>query len=352
MKLHHFCIIFVIIAIPLFAAADIKVDSCAAVFAEKEKLDHSFSRAIDDAAVHLAETDGINGLKVNKERAVNDFFFSLFASLGIMDSPDKQELIRNYVPVIAVTCEDGYYLYYSGEYRSQDNTVCLSKQWSEKHPYYYEDKDFIYGFTLTDVLTIYDKNNLLDPSGEQSVFTLDYHELKDSDRYADFRLIRPDSFLFNEEAFYLIRKGCIVTEIEKSMAYFCNVYNGIAWQYGITYNFSIPVADNSEWTRSIDNPSILVTFQGYPLESSTTGTYNRFAIAGARIRKKEVYYLEQKEWYYLYHKADCAELKKGGILFLEEPYDTVLECAEKGAYACPICSSTGVCVPDYEPIPH
>lgn len=350
MKLYHFCIIFIFLALTLIVITDVKMNTFTAAAEEKEMLYHSFDRAVDDAVIHLVETDGISGLKLNKERTVTEFFSSLYASLGVMDNPNKRELLKNYVPVITITCEDGYYVYYSDEYKGSDSYTYISKHWSEKKPYYYEDSDFIYAFTLTDILTIYDKNKLLDPTGEQTLFTVDYHDLQMNARYMNFRTQRKDSFLLHDEDFYLMRKGCIITGIEKSMRYYCNKYNGIAKQYGITYNFSMPVVDNSEWIRSIDNPSMIILFQGYPFGNGAVGTFNRFAIAGARIKKVEAYYLEQKDWYYLYHKTGCPELEKDGIYFLDEPYYSILDCAKEGAYACPICSGgIGVLPPNYKP---
>jgi hypothetical protein len=279
-----------------------------------------------------------------------DFFNSLYASMGITDNPEKQGLLNNYVPVIAVTYEDGYYIYFSEELKGSDNYMYTNKRWSEKFPYYYEDDDFIYSFTLTDKLTIYDKKNLLDTTKEQTVFTLDYHELSTAEEYAAFRAKRPGSFLLKDEDFYLIRKGTIINCIEKSLSYYCNKHNKIAQQLNITYNFALPVVDDSEWVRSIDNPSIVVLFQGYPYGDGSTDTYNRFAISGSNIKKDIVYYLEQKSWYYVYHKEGCSELSKDGLVFLDEPYYTVSDCAKKGAYACPYCSGgNGAFAPDYTP---
>lgn len=329
--------------------ADVKTNNYLAAAKEKENINQSFTQAVNNATKNLVEVDGVDNLTVNRKRAVNDFFMSLYANLDITNNPDKQDLIKRYVPVIAVTYEDGYYLYYSDEYKRSDNYTYISKRWSEKIPYYYEDEDFIYGFTLTDQLTIYDKNGLLDITGEQKVFTLNYHELSTADDYSYFRSQRPESFLLNDESYYLIRKGCITNNIEKSMTYYCNKHNQIAQQFGITYNFAMPVIDNSEWSRSIDNPSIIVVFQGYPYGNEVGDTYNRFAIAGAQINKNKVYYLEQKDWYYIYHRADCTKLKRDGIIFTDEPYYTIYDVVKKGAYACKLCKPEDIHAPNYTP---
>lgn len=351
MKLYHYCVLFVIIAIALFTITDIKTNNYIAVASEKEQLDQSFSKAIDDATAKISNVDNLNDdLTINKENALDQFYLSLYAALGIPDDPIKQEDINNYMPVVAVTCKDGFYVYIGDQIKNNDNYTYIHKRWSEKLPFYYEDDDFIYGFTLSDTLTLYDKNVLLDISKEQRVFTLDYHELSSSDEYANFRLKRPDSVLLNDEKFYLLRKNRIINCIENTLSFYCNKYNLIAQQYGISYNFSMPVTDKTEWLRSIDNPCLIVVFQGYPYGNGINDTYNRFAIAGSQIKKDTVYYIEQKNWYFIYHKANCPELKKDGILLLTEPYYTILDCVKKGAYACPQCSpDTGVYAPDYTP---
>lgn len=327
---------------------DIKTNNFTAVAEEKEKLDTSFQSAIDDSVINLVEAKGTGSLTINKQRAVDDFFSSMYASMGILDNPEKQDLLKNYIPVITVTTDEGYYLYYSDEYKANDNYTYISKRWSEKMPYYYEDDDFIYGFTLTDIVTLYDKKGLLDPTKGEQVLTLDYHDIKNSEDYSSFRTQRPNSFLLNDEQYYLNRKYSIISCIENTMTYYCNRHNSIAKQYGITYNFAMPVVDNSEWIRSIDNPGMIVIFQGYPFGQGVKGTYNRFAITGARIKKNSVYYLEQKDWYYIYHKQDCPELEREGIIFSTEPYYTISDCVEKGAYACRECIKNGVYAPTYD----
>lgn len=346
MKLNYLTILFTIMAVILFVISDVKTNNYKATAQEKIKLDQYFGNAIDDAAVSLIDSDQ-DDLVINKQKAVDAFYYSIYAAMDITDNLDKQELLINYTPVIAVTCEDGYYLYFSDRFKDSNNETCINKRWSEKIPYSYEDNDFIYRFTLGDTLTLYDKNKLLDTTGEQVLFTLDYHDLSESEDYEYFRSERPDSFLLNDDKFNQVRKGCIIKDLETSLSYGCNKHNEIAKQYGITYNFAIPVIDNSEWVRSIDEPCIIVIFQGYPFGNGLD-TYNRYAIAGADVSKTQTYYIERKGWYYLYHTADCPELKKEGIELLEEAFHSILDCAEAGAYACTKCSGkTGVCAPDY-----
>ncbi|MFT4143302.1 MAG: hypothetical protein QM644_02515, partial [Mobilitalea sp.] len=142
-------------------------------------------------------------------------------------------------------------------------------------------------------------------------------------------------------------KGILVKVIEKSLAYYTSRHNRIASQYGITYNFSLPSVNEDNWDMYLETNSMFVVFQGYPYGTEIGETYNRIVSAGAKISKKKVYYLEQKDWYLIYHKNTCEELSKNGILFMEDPYYEVEECVKTGAYACPICSLEGALAPKY-----
>ena len=109
----------------------------------------------------------------------------------------------------------------------------------------------------------------------------------------------------------------------------------------------MPTVNEDDWKLYLETNSMFVVFQGYPYGTEAGEIYNRIVSAGAKISKKNVYYLEQKDWYLIYHKETCEQLGKNGILFMEDPYYEVNECVKAGAYACPICSPEGVQAPDY-----
>jgi hypothetical protein len=351
MKLYHFILVFVLIAISLIIILDIKTNDLNTVINNKKQIEKNLDTAIDDGVSKLVQVDTNNNIIVNKDAAIESFFMSLDSTFGILEDLENREKLNLYIPVVTVTMEDGYYIFYSDEYKEADGNTYVSKRWSEKFHYVYEDNDFIYGFTLGDVVTLYDKNKLLDITGEQSVFQLDYHDLKVNDEYASFRIARPDSILLSDEAFVSIRKATLINCMEKSMAYYTSRHNHIAEQEGITYNFSLPAIREEEWEPYLDTNSMFVVFQGYPYGDKTGETYNRVASAGAKVSKRSVYYLEQKGWYLLYHVSKCPELQKEGIIFGEEPYYKVETCVATGAYACPVCiKDNGVYAPDYTPI--
>lgn len=337
MKLYHYAIIFIVIALVLYGIADMKVNQLTVISMEVERLDEVIEKAVDDGVSHLVELEGIEQISLNKDRSVEHFLKSMYAGFNVTDHPEQQEKINGYIPAIAVTAVDGFYIQYSDSFTGEDGYTYLSKRWSEKIPYSYEDDDFVYRFHLNDILTLYDKNGLLDETREQNVFTLNYKELSSSSVYDKFRGVRQGSFLLNEEQFHLIRKEQIIRIIERTMEIAINHHNMIARERGISYQFTLPTVDQSERVRSIETPGMIVMFQGYPIKDQLY-TYNRMVVAGAKVSKKDVYYLEQKDWYYRYHLQDCEELKKDGIYDLDHPYYSVYDCVKEGAFACSICN--------------
>jgi hypothetical protein len=330
---------------------DLKTNDLNSVIENKEQIDRNIDTAIDDGVTSLAEVDGNNNIIINKEAAVNSFFLSLHSAFGVLSDKVGQDKLNLYIPVVVVTMEDGYYVFYSDEYIGSDGHAIVSKRWSEKFPYSYEDDDFIYGFTLGDVITLYDKNGIFGESENRIIYSMDYHDFRIKDEYASFQSERPDSILLNDEEFGLIRKRTIIDCIESTMAYYTTRHNKIAANYGITYQFSLPVIRIEEWAPYLDDASMFAAFQGYPYGGETGETYNRFTSAGAKVSKSKMYYLEQSGWYLIYHLETCPELKKEGIILYEEPHYSVEACAAEGAYSCPICcGNTGVTAPDYVPV--
>ncbi len=350
MRIHNYVIIFVIIAICTFLVVDIKSDNLEAVANNKEQIDRNIIVAIDDGVGSLVQMDENNKLVIDKEAASNSFFSSLYSSFGITDDRDSIRKLNQYVPVIAITMEDGYYIFYSDEYRATDGYKNISKSWTEKLPYFYEDENFIYSFTLGEVVTLYDKKNCLGEGSNQSVYSMDYHELQDGDKYSSFRNSNPNSILLDNEKFELARKEAIIKSIEASMAYYTSHHNHIAQQFGITYNFSLPVMREEEWAPYLDDVSMFVVFQGYLYGDQLGEVYNRIASSGAKISKNRLFYLEQIGWYYVYHRYNCPELENGGLILFDEPQYNIESCTKRGAYACPICNEeSGVNAPDYLP---
>jgi len=350
MKLSQLSILFVGILMLVLFSADIRTDNLEAIAETKNDMDFNMNKAMESAAEALLQVDATTGKEIlDKDKAADTFFSSMYASLGILSDPVAQENFRAYVPVIAVTTRDGYYLMYNDKFVGTDGYSYISMRWTEKIPYSYEDDYFIYKFTMDTDMVLYDKSNILDTTGFTKIFDVNALDIRTLSEFASLRTtLGANSFLLDEANFTLVRQQAIISHLEEDLSWYISRHNDIAKRYGITYQFTLPVTDTSEWVTTMEEPSIIVIFQGMPLIEDAAKVYNRMAFSGSGIVKDRVYYIEQHGWYYLYHREGCSRLV-GNINVREEHYYSVEECAELGAFACEVCDPVGVHVPDYKP---
>jgi hypothetical protein len=344
MKIYHFALLFLILFIGSIIKTDISVGRLKGMEVEKAEMNNAITRAVDDAVNYLTETGSYGTSTINKDGVITTFFGSLYSSLGLISNKSAQAEIEMYLPVILLCDRDGYYVYYNDEYKSSDGNTYIERIWSEKLPYSYEDDYFIYRFTLTDMVYIYDKNDIFNL--ERKVINTAYQEFATNPEYTDLKTSYSDCILLNEESYNLVRKGAILNKLEDVMTYYTSKHNHIANQQGVTYTFSLPSGKRDEWAEYIDDVSLLVVFQGYPYGAGKNYTYNKVISAGANIIMKPRYYMEKKSWYYLVHRQGCEMLSKNNAL-LEETFDSVEECVKKGAYCCE-CIEYGARVPSLE----
>ena len=347
MKLSHFSILFVAIYITIIITADIRINNVAAIAESRNDMDFYLDQAIESSVNRIKQMETKSIEVSDLDRVADSFFSSMHASLGILSDPVAQEKFKAYVPMIAITTMSGYFLMYNDEYRCEDGYTYISRRWTELKPYYYQDDHFIYRFSLSSDLTLYDSNSFFDSESSTKLYQSTVEELRSGDYYANFRNRFTDHFLLNQELFPLVRQQAVVDCLGSDMSWYISRHNEIASYYGVTYQFGLPV-DNSTWAKTIDSPGIIVVFQGMPLVEGSDKVYNRIAYSGAGIRKDEVYYIEQHGWYYLYHKAGCP-LIEGNLNIRDEHYYSVEECSKLGCYACPTCDPPGVHAPDYDP---
>lgn len=313
MKPSTFGILFATIMLCIILPTNLKEQTLTGITNQKIKLDQQLDNATDDALYSLIENDNTNTTKLNKEIALEYFFRSLTANLGMADNKEKRELLEIYVPVVLVTDLDGFYLSYS-EIVEENGTKLLKNIWTEKMPYYYEDEKAVYSFFLGDqknYINVYDKT-------DKKVYTGAYKDIQE-----EF-----SSTIF--EHFDEYRRKAIISCLTEKMNIYINQHNRIASEFGITYHFALPVIPDTDWDRTIDDVSMFILFQGYPF--NVTDVYNRYIIGGARVNKRDLYYIKEQEGKKYYHKFDCSTLQTH-----EDGYMNKKDCAKEGAFACPIC---------------
>lgn len=343
MKIYHFALLFLIFFFAIVIKTDIKIGKVEAIVNEKMAMTESLYTASADAIEQLATAGTYGTNTIHKEEVINTFYTSLYSNMGVISDRNAHAEIEMYIPVILLCDNDGYYIYYYDEYKDTEGKTYAKRIWSEKMPYFYQDDYFTYCLSLDDTITIYDRNNLF-PDTIPNVIVTDYHEVQTDVTYQEFRDSNPSCMLFDDVTFNLIKKQTIINKLEEVLAYYTNQHNFIARQNGITYNFSFAPGSEEEWAQYLDDVSMVVVFQGYPYGSDKNYTFNKIASAGANIIKKPVYYVEEKSWYKLAHKAGCPKLINNSMV-MEESFDRIEECAKIGAY-CDECIEHGARAPE------
>lgn len=337
MKIYHFVLIFLLFLVATVISIDVSVGKLKTLENEKEQMQSSLDTATSDAINYLASSGKYGSNTIDKNGIISTFFNSLYSSMGISSDKTAQTEIESYIPVILLCDSDGYYVYFYDEYVTGDGTKSIERRWSEKMPYFYEDGYFNYRFMLSDNIIINDIHDFI--KDDLKVININHHEFQTDDTYQEFRNKHKDCFLLNNETYELTKKSAIINHLEKVLSYYTNSYNLIAEQNGITYNFSFPSGQTEEWARYMDDVNLVVVFQGYPYGWDRNYTFNKVSSASANIFKKTVYYIEQKSWYFLAHKAGCPELEKSTTV-MEETFENLEECAKIGAY-CDDCIDHG-----------
>lgn len=321
MRWTNLAIIFSLFLFLTVIAQDIRLNNLSAINNKEREYTIYLDNAVDDGTQNLVELDvNKKNLVLMKEKAVDQFYTSLYANFGILGDKKKEELLSRYIPIILITDEEGFYINYTDIYQ-KDNESIYVKRWTEKFPYTLEDRNLIYHFSINDkeALTIYDENT-------QEI-------LKGSRK--DLKEIYPESeILTDSEVFDTYRRNTIIKLVEEKMNYYINQYNDIAYQFGITYQFWLPQVDETDWYRTIDNISMFVVFQGYPYQVGSLDTYNRYAFGGARINKSRTYFITEKDGMKYYHKANCSNTggRTGAVYYTPE------DCAKEGAFPDPDCN--------------
>ena len=344
MNYHHFTILFVIILVAFGLGAQISVSGYRAAADNYDKVERAFHEAVDKAGEALCRY-GHGVVTTDKESAHRAFFDSLSASLGILDNPEAREELKNYIPMFAVLEEEGFSIYFEDEYMKPDGYTYGTRTWTDSMPYSHSDTDFVYRFTLSGEVTIWDRNGLI--NGTPRMYNATFNELKEDALYAKLRRVRPDSFLFHREKFGIVKQTAVIESVTEQMRYYVNAHNEKAREVGIAYNFALPIFDNSLRSRSIDHPGVLVMIQGYPVDVAKHVVYNQYAFVGAQIYRQEPYYLSNEwGWHPVYHRRGCDVLSLVGEETFLDPIYSVEECVKRGAYACTECIPDGVYPPE------
>lgn len=318
MKITDLAILFIIITLPFTILLGIKTTNLNNGLYRRIEMNRIIDTAVEDGVANLIMVGGDKDITINKDRAIETFFNSLFLNMDVVGDSIAQKKIVGYIPVIAVIDYNGFYILSSQEYTATYGYKEIKPVWKTKVPYSYTDGSYVYSFTLDDYLEIYD------------IVNGNFHK----GLYSDLKAVIPSDIIQKDSLFQDVRRRTIIEALKREVNQGINNHNLIARQFGITYSFSLPAIDNEEWNKTIDDVGMLVFFQGMPLGIGNE-RYNNYALGAARVFKGHKYYLQTNSINGLtyYHREDCPLL-----MTKEELVDSRRDAAKAGALPCRECN--------------
>lgn len=323
MKIIRFELYFVFLMVPVILMLSAYDSGLRNNEVSRLQYDNGLDHAVEDSVAHMVEYDSTDTVILNKDAAVENFYRSAAAALGMIDSPSAQDWLEIYTPVILVTDMDGFYIRHCYETPAADGGIRTLAGWSPKYTYSYQGGQYVLSFTVTDVVQILDMTS-------NSLMEGNYHDLL---------LMMPQlslafPFMASKAQFEDIRQQCISDTIEEQMEYYINEHNRIAGDYGIRYHFFLPAITDEDWERAISGISMIVVFQGYPYPSGR-GYFNMAEVSGARLAKGGTYFITAVNGRPVYHRDGCHLITSDARRM---PYDDAKSAAGTGAYPCNLCN--------------
>lgn len=284
MKLYHFCIVFAAFFIGVWFLSELSISEDVYMKKVAEHNDRIFDKAVDAAVRSLRGYSEQENEYYMKE-AVDSFFESLYADFNILDNPSKREELKLYVPVMAITDNEGIYVYYFDSVNTSEGFETVQRRTEKQVFSYYENQapegkcatDFIIRFTGPGDCRVFDTMNIL--GNNERYF--EYHVGEDIWRGApnvrNYYSILEDTGAFTEKRAEVMTQG-----LEDLLEYYCNKHNQIAELNGISYSFVLPDLDGAVYLRAFDGISFIAFFQGYPV-TGTDSVFNCFTVSNARV---------------------------------------------------------------------
>jgi hypothetical protein len=296
--LSAFSLMFICIVFPMFFANNIRLNNLSVTQETIEQYDHALRTAVQDAGIALSFQEGKSEssqydlskkFQVNKDAALAAFYKTLFINFGIQDDPTQQDVLKRYLPAIAVIDYDGFWINAEEQFTDPSGVNVLKPVWKGKKPFSYEDSDGnrIF-FTLDDYVYAYDISDRTWHEGTRADVSVATG--------GRIQLLR-DPDLFDQ-----VRRTTILKEIQDDLSYYINSHNQYARKLGISYTFTLPEIDQEEWSNTIDDVGFFAFIQGLPVGDQF---YNRYAFGGGRLIKKPIIYGAVRDGVKIYYRAEC-----------------------------------------------
>lgn len=268
--------------------------------------------------------EGVFANEKKRKEVIDTYMTSIAYSLNAKNTTYEEEIMQ-YVPVICLIDQDGYYISYTAKHADEQGYARISHVLTPLNAW---------GENITDETgkAIYQiRYYLNDYVAVTEIESGIYKEGDPLSVYAFFSSPNLLSFLTDTNALYE-RKSHVITQ--KTMAdveYYINRYNNTLEEYGLSYAFEIPEIKGEDWGRALESPTILGFLQGHLVQNGDN-MINVYAMAGAQLTRTKIYYATNDM---LYHETkNCSAIQSD----IQEVFYSDIECAKNGYYPCKDCT--------------
>lgn len=290
-------LIFVIILLPFYFHNDLRLWGQARNLEIMNSYDGALYQAVSDAAFALKLNEqqeleytyaDVKDIRANKELAIESFYHTLYSNFDILEDPISQEVLKAYVPAVAVIDYDGLWIHADGSYFNVDGELEVDHVWNLKQTYVHTDKDHnSFAFTLNDYVQVIEEDGTRWEGTREEVNAITGGRIE----------LLQDADLFEQ-----VRRGTIIRIIQEQLSYTINLHNEKVKRYGISYVFTLPILSQEEWNNTIDDIGVIAFVQGIPMQNEV---YNNYALGGSRLILKESYYGSTENGIKVYYPSRC-----------------------------------------------
>ena len=266
--------------------------------------DYLTSSTLDAVKVMKESANGTTLLpdEADRERVVNAFFNSLAMDFGYDTNEDLTKL-RMYVPVFAMIDTDGYYICFNTSYTDVNNIPKLKSNITSLNTLSKTQGKYIVRYYLGSKVDVTDKESGRFVTGEyKKVY-------EDLGMPAELLQLGFD----NEDDFRKNRNEVVIPAVQKSVTYYINNQNRVAAQLQPSYKFEMPLTDEDEWARLLENPTCLAFLQGVRVSNSSK-VLNVYSLGGGEVKKTAgIVYSEDSNKIRSYYEADNSPISGGEV---------------------------------------
>jgi len=225
MKQGHLLLIFIIISCGCFLSLYCEQKYYDSTMQEKQRIERALLEAVEDTG-NKSKAALFEDEKRKKKIIEDAFSEAMYVFMGYLDTPEEKEFWRLYVPMLIWVEEDGAYFY------------CLQTNSKNK------EKELYHSWT-------------------KKLF-----------------------FSFPDRCSVGKKKSLMAEALETKASKIISNHNVIAAQYGISYQYSLPLFFQ-DTSQPPEFPMLFVVFQGWPINNTNMFFFDACIDAGVFLRQKE-----------------------------------------------------------------